>query len=241
MALTNKNNTNGPLFVLKPVSKNKDKKEVEPYFEISKSGDDGKFKVEDNQSINTVSGKLFKIEAKEDEYQGDKYYRARIFLRDGEEGYMLATRLNIAARSLINCLFSLEDFDSEISIKYYRSKAGYESFYVSQNGEKVGWKFEASEIPKPQEVSFRGKTIRDFTEVDAFFVDKIQLLNNKLSSVKNSPQEENGSYEEEQDEVEDDIEPVKEEGNEVKTVTSKKKTKEKAWQEEEEESDPIPF
>lgn len=236
MALTNKNNTNGPLFVLKPVSKNKDKKEVEPYFEISKSGEDGKFKVEDNQSINTVSGKLFRIEAKEDEYQGDKYYRARIFLRDGEEGYMLATRLNIAARSLINCLFSLSDFDREISIKYYRSKAGYESFYVSQNGEKVGWKFEASEIPKPQEVSFRGKTIRDFTEVDAFFVEQIRILNEKLASAKSPTQDEREDYEE-QEESEAETEEAEEEISENKTSSPKKKTSKNI----EEEVETLPF
>lgn len=236
MALTNKNNTNGPLFVLKPVSKNKDKKEVEPYFEISKSGEDGKFKVEDNQSINTVSGKLFKVEAKEDEYQGDKYYRARIFLRDGEEGYMLATRLNIAARSLINCLFSLSDFDKEISIKYYRSKAGYESFYVSQNGEKVGWKFEASEIPKPQEVSFRGKTIRDFTEVDAFFVEQIRILNERLVSAKASPQEEEGDYQE-AEESDSEVEDVEVDATETENNSPKKKVKKK----EEEEEESIPF
>lgn len=201
MALTNKTNNKGPLYVLKPVSKNKDKKEIEPYFEISEPGEDGKFQVKDDKSINTVSGRLVRIEAKEDEYQGDKYYRARIFLRDGEEGYMLASRLNIASRSLVNCLFSLVDFEKEISIKYYRSKAGYESFYVSQNGEKVGWKFDSQEIPKPQEVSFRGKTIRDFSEVDKFFVDQISILNDKLQELK-SPS--SSGSENEVDEVESD-------------------------------------
>jgi hypothetical protein len=229
MALTNKSSSSGPLLILKPVSKNKDRKDIEPYYEISEPGPDGKFKARDDKSINTVTGRLVRIEPQEESYEGDTYFRAKIFLRDGEEGYMLATRLNIASRSLINCLFNIQDLDTEISIKYYRSRSGYESFYVSQGGEKIGWKFESDAIPKPTEVPFKGKTIRDFTEVDKFFVEQIEVLNKRIQDNKPSYDTES-SDSDQQEEAESEQQDVEEQASVEVAATSPatKRTKKSA-------------
>jgi hypothetical protein len=178
----------GPLYILKPVSKDKDKKSVKPHFQISKSVD-GKWQVQDDKSINTVTGNLVRIESVEEEYEGDKYHRARIYLRDGEDGYMIPCRLNIASRSLLNSLFSLEDFKG-VTIKYYLTKTGYDAFYVSQGENKVSWKFESDQLPKAEEFSFKGKVMRDFGDMDNFFVEQIKVLNGRITGSKEEAKEE---------------------------------------------------
>lgn len=179
MSLSNNNNGQpSNLLILKPVSK-VDGEKVKPYFEISKS-ENNKWVVQDDQSINNVTGNLYKIEAYEEEYKGDKYYRVRIYLKDADESYIVPCRMNIATRSLFNSLFNLNSFEN-ISIRYYQTKSGYDAFYVSQNEEKVTWKYENDQLPAAQEVTFKGKTIRDFSDVDKFFVDKINELNDRVT------------------------------------------------------------
>ena len=175
--LQNKNEKSGKLLILKPVSKINGEN-VRPFFEISSKEGDKWVPSEDN-SINSISGSLFKIEAVEEEYKGDKYFRVKAFIKDGDESYLVPFRMNIASRSLLNSFFNLESFDN-ISIRYYLSKTGYDSYYVTQNDSKVTWKFESSELPSPEEITFKGKIIRDFTKIDMFFVEQIKILNDKI-------------------------------------------------------------
>lgn len=178
------NQSSGTLIVLKPTSKNKDGESVKPYFEISKKGPSG-WEVEDNQNVSQVTGTLFKVAAIEEEWKGDKYFRIKLFLRDGNESYLIPFRLNIATRSLLNSLFSLESFEN-VSISYYQSKAGYDVYFVSQDDERVSWKYELSELPKPDEVSFKGKVIKDYTKLDQFYVEKTLELEAKIAKALGS-------------------------------------------------------
>jgi hypothetical protein len=186
--LQNKNEKSGKLLILKPVSKINGEN-VRPFFEISsKEGD--KWVASEDNSINSISGSLFKIEAVEEEYKGDKYFRAKAFIKDGDESYLIPFRMNIASRSLLNSFFNLESFDN-ISIRYYLSKTGYDSYYVTQNDTKVTWKFESSELPSPEEITFKGKIIRDFTKIDMFFVEQIKVLNDKIKIALSNPKSPN--------------------------------------------------
>jgi hypothetical protein len=192
--LGNKNEKTGTLLILKPVSK-VNGESVKPFFEISsKDVATNKWIPSTDNSINSISGSLFKIEAVEEEYKGDKYFRVKAIIKDKDESYLIPFRMNIATRSLLNSFFNLESFEN-ISIRYYLSKAGYDSYYVTQNDEKVTWKFESSELPPPEEISFKGKIIRDFTKIDLFFVDQIKILNEriKLSPAKASEEVETKS------------------------------------------------
>jgi hypothetical protein len=192
--LGNKNEKTGTLLILKPVSK-VNGESVKPFFEVSsKDVATNKWVPSTDTSINSISGSLFKIEAVEEEYKGDKYFRVKAIIKDKDESYLIPFRMNIATRSLLNSFFNLESFEN-ISIRYYLSKAGYDSYYVTQNDEKVTWKFESSELPPPEEISFKGKIIRDFTKIDLFFVDQIKILNEriKLSPAKASEEVETKS------------------------------------------------
>jgi hypothetical protein len=187
--LGNKNEKTGTLLILKPVSK-VNGESVKPFFEISsKDAVTNKWIPSTDNSINSISGSLFKVEAVEEEYKGDKYFRVKAIIKDKDEAYLVPFRMNIATRSLLNSFFNLESFEN-ISIRYYLSKAGYDSYYITQNDEKVTWKFESSELPPPEEISFKGKIIRDFTKIDLFFVDQIKILNERIKLNSNKASEE---------------------------------------------------
>ena len=187
--LGNKNEKTGTLLILKPVSK-VNGESVKPFFEVSsKDADTNKWIPSTDNSINSISGSLFKVEAVEEEYKGDKYFRVKAIIKDKDEAYLVPFRMNIATRSLLNSFFNLESFEN-ISIRYYLSKAGYDSYYITQNDEKVTWKFESSELPPPEEISFKGKIIRDFTKIDLFFVDQIKILNERIKLNSNKASEE---------------------------------------------------
>ena len=178
--------------ILKPVSK-VNGESVKPFFEISsKNVEENKWVPSTDTSINSISGSLFKIEAVEEEYKGDKYFRVKAIIKDGDEAYLIPFRMNIATRSLLNSFFHLESFEN-LSIRYYLSKSGYDSYYVTQNDEKVTWKFESSELPAPEEISFKGKIIRDFTKLDLFFVDQIKILNERIKLNPSKTSEESES------------------------------------------------
>jgi hypothetical protein len=190
--LGNKNEKTGTLLILKPVSK-VNGESVKPFFEVSsKDVATNKWVPSTDNSINSISGSLFKIEAVEEEYKGDKYFRVKAIIKDKDESYLIPFRMNIATRSLLNSFFNLESFEN-ISIRYYLSKSGYDSYYVSQNDEKVTWKFESSELPPPEEISFKGKIIRDFTKIDLFFVDQIKILNERIKLNPAKASEETGT------------------------------------------------
>jgi hypothetical protein len=190
--LGNKNEKTGTLLILKPVSK-VNGESVKPFFEVSsKDVATNKWVPSTDNSINSISGSLFKIEAVEEEYKGDKYFRVKAIIKDKDESYLIPFRMNIATRSLLNSFFNLESFEN-ISIRYYLSKSGYDSYYVSRNDEKVTWKFESSELPPPEEISFKGKIIRDFTKIDLFFVDQIKILNERIKLNPAKASEETGT------------------------------------------------
>lgn len=181
MALGNNNNgkSSGPLYVLKAVDKDKDKKKVEPHFSVSKKVD-GKFQVQP-ETVNRVSGNLFKIEVKEQEWKGDKYNTVSLYLKDQEkdEAYLIDLRLNMPSRSLFNSLASLENY-TNLAVTVYENKGGYTSFGLWQDDNLVKWKYKLEELPPAEAVTFKGKQMHDYSKVDEFFVKVLREIAGKL-------------------------------------------------------------
>lgn len=179
MALGNNGSgkSTGPLFILKVVDKDKDKKKVPPHFSITKKVN-GKYEVQ-SETVNRVSGNLFKIDIKEQEWKGDKYNTISIYIKDGEEAYIVDLRFNMPSRSLFNGLASLESYDG-IAITVYENKTGYTSFGLWQNDKMVKWKFKLDELPQPEAVTFKGKQMHDYSKVDDFFVNILKEISGKL-------------------------------------------------------------
>lgn len=184
------------IYFIKPVSRDANKQDVQPHFELTTKGVDGYVKEPVNLSLNVISGRLAGVEHLVREYKGTKYDEITFSLIDDEakEIYRVGFRLNISTRSLFNSLFSLTEFDN-IEIKYYRSSKGYDQYSLYQNGEKVQWKYEMDQIPKASTVKIRGVDTKDFYEVDQWYVNKLleflevnQLNKKKFVSIKNEDQ-----------------------------------------------------
>lgn len=184
MALSNgRGFSSGPLIFLSPRSKDKDGHEIErPYFEVSRVNPETN-KIEQTEEkfseINNVT--LSSIQFKEREARGggvNKHVVLYLRDKDSNETYSLDLTYRIATRSLINGLLSLQTPDG-LSISIYRSKKGYESFYLTQNGVKVGWKFEHREdLPEAEVIKDRkGVVIKtDYGAVDDFFEAELKAL-----------------------------------------------------------------
>lgn len=190
MALGNNSfSNNGPLILLSPRSKDKDKKDVPPHFEISRYVDDKI--VKDTQTVTSVSGDLFKLEFKTREYEGNVSEEAVFYLRDksaGEDGesYRLGIRFGISGRGLFNSFAAIADGDdfTGLQVDYYRNKAGYDTFALKKNGEAIKWKFELKSLPPPLEIKHptTGKVLqRDYTEINTFFKNELLKIAGKVN------------------------------------------------------------
>ena len=182
MALGNSGGNTGTLFILKVVDKDKDKKKVPPHFSITKKVD-GKWTLQ-AETVNRVSGNLSKIEIKEQEYKGDKYNTVSLYLRDGDESYLIDLRFNLPSRSLFNSFASLESYDN-LSVTVYENKSGYTALGLWQGEKMVKWKYKLDELPVPDAVTFKGKEMHDYTKVDDFFTKVLQEIAGKLGGSQN--------------------------------------------------------
>lgn len=183
MALGNTNQSTGNLFILKFTTKDKDKKAVPAHFTVSKKGTDGKYGVVD--SVTRVSGNLYKVDIKEQDFRGDKYKTVALYLKDGEEAYLLDFRFTLPSRSLFNSMASLESYDN-LAVTAYDGKNGYPAIGLWQGDKMVKWKYKLDELPAPETVKFKGKEMNDYTKVDEFFEKELNLIAAKLGGNKKS-------------------------------------------------------
>lgn len=179
MALTNSSGGgHGKVFYLRPISRDKDKKDVPPHFLVTVRENGNYNQLADTP--NTIKGDLIGIMHKEKEFQGIKTDEITLTFNDpvANELYRLDLRLNISTRSFLNAVLGLEAFDN-LEVNYYRSKKGYDQYNLTQDGEKVSWRYNLEELPKPTVVKLRGVDTKDFYDVDKWYLDKLSEFSNK--------------------------------------------------------------
>lgn len=203
MALGNKGNTNGNLIILKPVTK-VDGQQCKPFFEVKRKVD-GVW-MTDEDGVTSVSGDLTKVETETREWDGSEFATAKIFLEDKAENelYLIDLRFNIATRSLFNALINVESFD-DLSISIYENDNGYANFSIWQNDEMIRWKYSLDDIPAPTETTFKGKKLRDYSETDEFFSNKLDEFAEKVGEAPKSDPSPSTAPETAPEEEEDDI------------------------------------
>lgn len=181
MALGNTNQSTGNLYILKFTTKDKDKKSVPAHFTVSKKGTDGKYAIVD--TVTRVSGNLYKVDVKEQDFRGDKYKTVSVYLKDGEEAYLLDFRFTLPTRSLFNSMASLDSFDN-LAVTAYDGKNGYPALGLWQGDKMVKWKYKLDELPAPETVRFKGKDMNDYSKVDEFFEKELQTISAKVGGNK---------------------------------------------------------
>lgn len=184
---TNSNMVYGPLYILKPVSKDAEKKDVPAHFKVQQKTVSGSY--EEQPSVTSVSGDIVRIDIKSREYNSVITKSVNLILRDGEETYILDLRPNNAGRSLFNAILSLES-PANISISFYNNKkTNRPQFSLRQNDQLVDWKYTMEEVPEPIKSSFRGVAQYDFTPAEEFYFEKLVEWNNKYCGKKVSAEE----------------------------------------------------
>lgn len=194
----NQNENRTELIFLRDVSSNSEKntgfrgKEKVPYFSIfRKDGEEWK----EVGKEDTVSGRLMSVTTekrynpeKNPKHQElvDKFGNAdvlKVEIADGNAGetYIWKTGFTINSRTAANSLLSVP-LGTDIQISLGKKKSGYDSVFIRKvengalNEKLVEWRFSLDEVPKPSETMFKGKKMRDYTEVDAFYVEQIKAV-----------------------------------------------------------------
>lgn len=194
----NQNENRTELIFLRDVSSNSEKntgfrgKDKVPYFStFRKEGEEWK----ETGKEDTVSGRLMSVTTekrynpeKNPKHQDlvDKFGNAdvlKVEIADGNAGetYVWKTGFTINSRTAANSLLNVP-LGTDVQISLGKKKSGYDSVFIRkvENGtlsEKlVEWRFSLDDIPKPTETMFKGKKMRDYTEVDAFFVEQIKAV-----------------------------------------------------------------
>jgi hypothetical protein len=187
MALLNNRQSDSKLVFLSPRSKVKgeDGKTVElekPHFEISRVNEEGKI-VQTTETCSKVTGDLTKIEFKSREIKGVSSRHVILYISDADtkETYYLDLSMRISTRALMNAMLNLTSAKN-IGVSLYRSKKGYESFGLEQDGVSVKWKFELKDLPEADVIKDKkGVVVKtDFSEVDAFMETELKAVAERL-------------------------------------------------------------
>lgn len=239
MALGNKNNSNSDLIILKLKTKDAEKRNVHPYFEVLRKKD-GEFVCSDDERVNSVQGDIVKVDVETKEWEGKEYLVARVFLADEAENelYCLDLRFNNLTRGLFNSLVNLKQFKN-ISISLYevdgKNKKTYPAASVWDNsgeeGVMVRWKFEKEDLPEVDLVkNKKGDVVSiDTEELDEFFYDNLEKLGLKIAKKNKKAKEESEGKKSER--------PSREDLKEKKGGKKEREKKEEPEEEHEEETE----
>lgn len=153
---------------------------------------DGSWKT--TSRFNTLEGYLVGIEVGSFEYKGDEKKVLKITFRDefGEKVQAEST-FTLLAYGIINTLANV-DPNKKVKIKLYtrnRKDNGERiaASYIEQEGERVSWMYEPSEIPKIKKVMVGKKEVIDDEHVIDFYMDIIDRISEKIKNSNPSASE----------------------------------------------------
>lgn len=160
------------------------KVKVAPYFSVDYKGEDGKYVVSPDKP-KFVAGNLTKIKLGSFKWDENDIHTVQVYLEDGDEVYNVDLRYSLVGRNIFNALLSLETFEN-IKFSLYVNKAGYAAVGITQNGERVDWKYKLEELPPVERGKVGKKEVVDSSAVDEFFLNELTKLAEKLSNVSTS-------------------------------------------------------
>lgn len=175
--------------------KSKDKDNKNFSFElVEKVGE----KYETTGNFNLIAGYLLDVRTKTWVYEGEEQVSVVFELLDEEDlstVINVESNLNSLSRNILNYLAGQKDFSKVLGMKIYMNKNGWPAVYLTLDGEAGNkWKYDSEEIPKVEEVKLKSKTVKDYTDMNNFFVemigkDIIPVLSSTKIKVKNNHQE----------------------------------------------------
>ena len=156
-------------------------------FVVKARDENNKFKEVDK--VFDIGGNLIKVEPTTTKWEGKDIESMNVTLTDGDDVYFVSFPYGIATRAFFNALLSLKTFEG-LEIGTYMTKPkteggkSYPAIALRQNGELIRWKYELKDLPKVKEITFKGQTMRDYSETDAFFNTQLVELNKTIKAPK---------------------------------------------------------
>jgi hypothetical protein len=178
---SNNNNDDSKLFIFKIKITDENKKKLDaPIFEVREKSPQGQWIISGTE--NSFAGDLSRAEVKVGEFEGQPTYNISLYFKDktANETYLLDLKLNMLTRGLLNSLLNVKEFE-DIKISLYQGKNGYPAVAIRAHGELVKWKYSLDEMPPVESVTFKGRKMNDYSQIDEFFIAKIKELGSKLS------------------------------------------------------------
>lgn len=187
------NNNNFYYLTIKGVKKEAERTYIEVY--------DGSTKMKSECEF--VKGNLYKIEFSDKAYEGVGYRAVELYLKDGNDVYILrssGSKFSNHMRTLLNKLLTLTNFNN-IEIGVFGKKDDYKNIYIKSNDQKVDFMFskEETSILVEEIKDKKGNTIqRDYSDLDGMLENKVKeiiypILGTKEDAVvDDKPEEESG-------------------------------------------------
>ena len=135
----------------------------------------------------TLSGTLIGVEPVETKWEGKLIKSVNVTLTDADEIYFITVPYSNLGRGLMNSLLNLKAFD-KVEIGLYQTKPKmdggktYPATSLRQAGEIVRWRFTQEELPKPEEIIFKGEKMRNFEEQEKFLAAQLVELNKVIKA-----------------------------------------------------------
>lgn len=182
-------------------------------FYLSVDKETGQIKHKQNNKIelyNFVEGILTKIEAVDEEYQGQPVEKIKFYLKDQDKTYILqSSRYSLFARDLYNSLANVES-PGLIRITPYLSEfegKNYVHGALRNGGEKVTKKYSKAnnnfdKIPAVKQVKVGNKEYTDTSDRNAFYDALIGIIQSRIDPFSTAPMPE---QEPEIDDNDDDL------------------------------------
>ena len=167
-----------------------------PYFEVKVKNAEGKWEVvPSNEPVTYVAGTIVSVEPKENKtiINGieELIKSVSVVLEDKDEVYYVTLSGNNLGRNIMNSLLSLKTFE-KVSISLYNSKpkkAGdkiFASAALRQDDVLIKGFYASDKLPAPQEVTFKGKKQKDYTDAENFLRTQLTELNKIIKAAKSA-------------------------------------------------------
>lgn len=219
----NENYTQGNLIILRIVTRDENKHDINAAFQVTRKNDEGNW-VKDKDTFSSITGDIFRLETYSSEWEGNISWGYKVFIKDDDvkEAYILDNKFNMLTRDLANKVLGLTELKN-VTISVYKNKKGYNTSALKIGENLVRWKYGLDELPESvailhprliDEKTGKNKVLsRDYSDVDAWFVKKLNefaKINNLLASkdktnviIKDAKR--NTSVEEDDGEMGDDV------------------------------------
>jgi len=173
--------SNKNLFSVRVITKDKDKKPVDPHFSFVQKVE-GVYK--EVQTSTSFNGNVTSVTTKLEEYQGNPLKKVIVKVEDESDVYYVDFNYTILSRSVFNTLLNVALGES-VKFSIYLAKANPQGKRYPQislwrpvegqeKDEMIRWKFQVDELPPTKKVRVKGQDITDTEDVDNFFEAEIQ-------------------------------------------------------------------